>query len=94
MFRLSISAWRSVRGFMAAQRLMSCHPIDAVQLTGGPMLPKQLACLRTTSLVAQQESTVCFNCGGRVSEEKEVKSRIQWTRLIAASAAPLEVLSQ
>ena len=80
-------------GTHAVPRVTNVYP-DAVQLTAGPMLPKQLACLRTTSLVAQQESTVCFNCGGRVNEEKEVKSRIQWTRLIAASAAPLDVLSQ
>jgi uncharacterized paraquat-inducible protein A len=94
MLRLSISAWRSIRGLMGVQRLMSCHPIDAVQLTAEAMLAKQLACLRTNSLVAQQESTVCFDCGGRVSEEEEVKLGIQWTRLVAASAAPLDVLSQ
>ena len=39
MFRLSISSM----AFMGAQRLMWCHPMNAVQLTAEPSRPKQLA---------------------------------------------------
>ena len=97
MFRLSIfnmalcPGVHSQHGYSALDMV----PPNRRSATDRRVHKAETACsLRTTRLVAQQESTVYFNCGGRVSEEKEVKSRIQWTRLIAASAAPLDVLSQ